>query len=213
MGSAVKRVVAFSGCSEHGYLEAVEALRRGGLVIYPTDTAYALGGDAENPEAVERVYRVKLRPKEKPLTIAVSDFEMARRYAVIDERAEAILREFLPGPITFILRKTKRVPDVVNPRGIGIRIPDNQIALELISRFGRAVTATSANLSGNPPPYSAEAAMREIPEADVVIDAGRLPARGVSTIVDLRGRAPALIRPGPVPFERVLAVHRRVVGT
>jgi len=206
----LKRILARSGCSDEGYRLAVEVLRGGGLVIYPTDTSYGLGADAENVEAVLRVYRVKLRPRTNPLTIAVSDFEMLRRYAIFDEKMETFMKSFLPGAVTFILPKTERVPDEVNPRAIGVRIPDNPIALELIRRFGRAVTATSANISGEPPAYTPEEAMRALPDIELIIDAGPLPKRPTSTIVDLTGDRPVLVREGPVPFEAIIRKYEGV---
>jgi len=208
----LRRIIARSGCSEEGFRVAVEVLERGGLVIYPTDTTYGLAADAENREAVLKVYRVKVRPRSNPLTIAVSDFEMMARYAVFDERLESFMREFLPGAVTFVLPKTERVPDEVNPRAVGVRIPDNPIAIELVRRFGRAVTATSANISGRPPAYTPEEAMMALPDADLIIDAGPLPRRPASTVVDLTSGRPELVRRGPVPFEDILKKFQEVVG-
>ncbi|RLG42474.1 MAG: threonylcarbamoyl-AMP synthase [Thermoproteota archaeon] len=208
----MRRIIARSGCSEEGFRVAVEVLERGGLVIYPTDTTYGLAADAENREAVLKVYRVKVRPRSNPLTIAVSDFEMMARYAVFDERLESFMREFLPGAVTFVLPKTERVPDEVNPRAVGVRIPDNPIAIELVRRFGRAVTATSANISGRPPAYTPEEAMMALPDADLIIDAGPLPRRPASTVVDLTSGRPELVRRGPVPFEDILKKFQEVVG-
>ncbi len=208
----MRRIIARSGCSEEGFRIAVEVLGRGGLVIYPTDTTYGLAADAENREAVLKVYRVKVRPRSNPLTIAVGDFEMMARYAVFDERLESFMREFLPGAVTFILPKTEKVPDEVNPRAIGVRIPNNPIAIELVQRFGRAITATSANISGRPPAYTPEEAMMALPDADLIIDAGPLPRGLASTVVDLTSGRPELVRQGPVPFEEILKKFQEVVG-
>ncbi len=208
----MRRVIARSGCSEEGYRLAVEVLEGGGLVIYPTDTTYGLAADAENREAVLKVYRVKVRPRSSPLSIAVSDFEMMERYAVFDERLRRFMEEFLPGAVTFILQKTERVPEEVNPRAIGVRIPDNPIAIELVGRFGRAVTATSANISGKPPAYTPEEAMMALPDADLIIDAGPLPRRPTSTVVDLTSGRPELVREGPVPFSEIVKKFKEVFG-
>ncbi len=208
----MRRIIARSGCSEEGFRIAVEVLERGGLVIYPTDTTYGLAADSENREAVLKVYRVKVRPRSNPLTIAVSDFEMMARYAVFDERLKRFMEEFLPGAVTFILPKTERVPDEVNPRAIGVRIPDNPIAIELVRRFGRAITATSANISGKPPAYTPEEAMIALPEVDLIIDAGPLPRRPASTVVDLTSGRPELVREGPVPFVEILKKFQEVFG-
>ncbi|HDD69404.1 MAG TPA: Sua5/YciO/YrdC/YwlC family protein, partial [Candidatus Korarchaeota archaeon] len=109
---------------------AVNVLKLGGVVIYPTDTVYGLAADAENPRAVVKVYRLKKRPTSKHLTIAVSDIEMAKRYAVIDD-LEDFLSVFLPGPVTFILPKTEKVIPEVNPHAVGIRIPESLIVRKI----------------------------------------------------------------------------------
>ncbi len=209
----MRRYASRAGCSGSCLRDVKEVLDSGGLIIYPTDTAYALGADAENPEAVDMVYRVKLRPRSKPLTIAVAGIEMAKRYARLDDLTEAIMRRFLPGPVTFILPKKETVPDVLNPRAIGIRVPASSVAVQIIEYFGRALTATSANISGNPPPFTAEAAAREIPRAEVLVDVGRIGSSSVSTIVDLTVRPPELVRDGPVDFDEVLTAYRELVGS
>jgi len=191
--------------------EAVLALRLGGVIIYPTDTVYGLGADAENPEAVLRIYRLKNRPTNRFLTIAVCDIEMANKYA-ITEGLERLLRKFLPGAVTFILPKTERVIPEVNPHAIGIRIPESFIAREIIRRFGRAITSTSANKTSNPPPHSCLHAIREIPEADLALDCGTLLFRKPSTIVDLTKGKPRLVREGPVSFKEIVKVYRSLIG-
>lgn len=188
---------------------AVEVLRRGGLIIYPTDTVYGLGADAENEDAVRRIYEVKGRPEEKKLTIAVSNITMAERYAIIDEYSRKLMEKFLPGKVTFILKKTPRVPDVLNPVAIGIRIPNFPVVLELIGRFGRAITATSANKSGRPPKLDPDEAASEV-EADLILDFGLLPPSRPSTVVDLTGGEPVLIREGDVPFSLIVEEFRRI---
>ncbi|MCS7103894.1 MAG: Sua5/YciO/YrdC/YwlC family protein, partial [Candidatus Korarchaeum sp.] len=120
-----------------------------------------------------------------------------------------LVRKFLPGKVTFILKKTRRVPDLVNPEAIGIRIPNLPIVLEVIRDFGRAITATSANLSGRPPKLDPDEAASEI-KADLLLDYGVLPQSRPSTIVDLTRGEPLLVREGDVPFEIVLKEYRRI---
>ncbi len=175
-------------------------------MVYPTDTVYGLGADAENEGSVLKVYEVKGRGRDKPLTIAVSDFEMLERYAVLDDISRELVRAFLPGKVTFILPKTDRVPDVVNPKAVGVRIPNLGITLRLIRSFGRAVTATSANRSGSPPKRDPREVAREI-RVDLLLDYGILPPSRPSTVVDLTGGRPILIREGDVPFEVILKAY------
>ncbi len=197
------------GCDDACVSEVVSVWRSGGLVVYPTDTVYGLGADAENEKAVLRVYEVKGRERDKPLTIAVSDFDMLERYAVLNEVSRELVRHFLPGKVTFILPKTERVLDSVNPRAIGVRIPDLNLTRRLIRSFGRAVTATSANRSGSPPKRDPREVAEEI-EVDLLLDYGVLPPSRPSTVVDLTGERPVLVREGDVPFEEILRVYERV---
>jgi len=197
------------GCDDACVSEVVGVWRSGGLVVYPTDTVYGLGADAENEKAVLRVYEIKGRERDKPLTIAVSDFDMLERYAVLNEVSRELVRHFLPGKVTFIVPKTERVPDSVNPRAIGVRIPDLDLTRRLIRSFGRAVTATSANRSGSPPKRDPREVAEEI-EVDLLLDYGVLPPSRPSTVVDLTGERPVLVREGDVPFEEILRVYERV---
>lgn len=198
---------------EESFHEAIETavgvLRSGGLIIYPTDTVYGLGADAENEASVRRVYEAKGRPEEKRLTIAVSDISMAEEYALIDDIRRELMRRFLPGKVTFILKKTSRVPDIVNPVAIGIRIPNFPLVLEIIRRFGRAITATSANRSGRPAKLDPDEAASEV-EADLILDYGVLPPSRPSTIVDLTGEVPELVREGDVPFSLIMEEFERL---
>ncbi len=198
------------GCDEACVEVVVRTWESGGLVVYPTDTVYGLGADAENESAVLRVYEVKGREGNKPLTIAVSDLNMAERYAILDEVSRSLMRKFLPGKVTFILPKTDRVLDAVNPRAIGIRIPNLPLTLKLIRAFGRAVTATSANKSGFPPKRDPRDVVSEI-EVDLVLDYGILPPSRPSTVVDLTAGRPVLVREGDVPFQFILEEFRRIV--
>ncbi len=197
------------GCDDACVSEVVSVWWSGGLVVYPTDTVYGLGADAENEEAVLRVYEVKGRERDKPLTIAVSDFDMLEGYAVLNKVSRELVRHFLPGKVTFILPKTKRVPDSVNPKAIGVRIPNLDLTRDLIRSFGRAVTATSANRSGSPPKRDPREVAEEI-EVDLLLDYGVLPPSRPSTVVDLTGERPVLVREGDVPFEEILRVYERV---
>jgi len=189
---------------ERAVEEAVERLRSGGLVVYPTETCYGLGAAVDDLRAVERVYRVKRRPFDRPLTVIVADVEMWSRYAYITPEASKLIRRFLPGPLTIILWKKLTVPDLVNPDRIGARISSHPVAQALVERLGKPITATSANLHGGPNPYKVEEVCEGV---DLVLDYGELPRRPPSTIVDLTVKPPAVYRAypdGPFTSEEVL---------
>lgn len=182
---------------------AAEIIRSGGLVVYPTDTLYGLACDALNKEAIARVFEVKKRPISTPLPIAVNDLKMLKKYAFVDERAEKIAKRFLPGALTIILKK-KALPDILTSGldSIGIRIPDNEIALKLIGYSGVPITTTSANISGKKPPISVEEVIEQIKDIDVILDYGELESRLPSTILDLTGK-PKILREGKIEKEEI----------
>ena len=190
---------------ERAVEEAVERLRNGGLVVYPTETCYGLGATVDDLKAVERVYLVKRRPFDRPLTVIVADVEMWSRYAYITPEASKLIRRFLPGPLTIILWKKPTVPDLVNPDRIGARISSHPVAQALVEMLGKPITATSANLHGGPNPYKVEEVVSE--GVDLILDYGELPRRPPSTIVDLTVKPPAVYRAypdGPFTREEVL---------
>lgn len=200
------RIVSVSG-QIGGLEEAVDALKRGALVIYPTDTLYGLGCNALDESAVERVFAAKNRLASKPLPIVVSDIPMLKRYAELTDTAKKLAEAFLPGALTIVLKK-RNLPDVLTgglPK-VGVRIPKSDIALRLIELSGAPITATSANISGNPPPVSAEDAASQIKDADIVLDGGPLAGSVPSTVVDLTGK-PKILREGVIKkgeLERVI---------
>jgi len=188
--------------------EAASIIKQGGLVIYPTETCYGLAANALDPKAVKRVYEVKNRPYSKPLSIAVSDLEMAKKYAHFNPEAEKLAKELLPGPLTIALPKKPVIPDIVNPNKIAIRIPDNPIAILLIEEAGVPITATSANKTGDPSPYNVNDAINSlVGNVDFVIDAGQLPKVQPSTIVDFTEKPyPLITRVGPIPPSKILKI-------
>jgi L-threonylcarbamoyladenylate synthase len=171
---------------------AVSVLMHDGLVVYPTETVYGLGADAFSDEAIGKVYEAKKRDISKPVSIAVSDFEMLCAVARIDAHMEAFIQTFLPGPVTVVVPARNMIPVILTGGTgmIGIRIPSHVIALELIEKFDAPITATSANLSGAKDPVTPDECT--VPR-DLLIDGGRL--SGVpSTVVDLNTRT--IIRRG-----------------
>lgn len=170
----------------HNIHAAAEIIRKGGVVIYPTETVYGIGANALSEPAIQRVFAIKGRSA--PLSLAVSGYEMIEDVAICDMR---MIRKLLPGPITVILKKKPVVPDILtaNSDRVGIRYPDHDITLKLIDSAGMPITSTSANRSGEP-------AAREVCEiaddvmdgVDYVIDGGRCRYGIASTVVDLVDR-------------------------
>jgi L-threonylcarbamoyladenylate synthase len=166
-------------------VRATSLLALGELAVYPTDTVYGLGADAIASDAVERVFELKGRSRDEPLSMAVPDVEEALKHTSPTEREEAFMREFLPGPVTVVVERETHVPDALTAGRdrVGIRIPDHEVALALLSEFA-PVTATSANCSGRgsvTQPNDLDAEIRG--GVEVVVDAGETPG-GESTVVD-----------------------------
>lgn len=160
---------------------AAGIVKRGGVIAYPTETVYGVGGLATDVDAIRRVYQLKGRPLSQPLSIAVSSMEMLESVANV-ERRDFILK-FLPGPVTVILKKKKMLPDILTAgsRYVGIRYPDHPMALSLISKTG-PIVSTSANLHGEKDPVAADEVKLPV---DYVLDGGRCKYGAPSTIVDL----------------------------
>lgn len=184
--------------------EAVSVLEEGGIIIYPTDTLYALGCDALNQRAIERLCHLKgIDPKRNTLAIACADLSQASGYARIDNRAYNIIKRYIPGPFTFILPPSQELPKVFKGRKeVGIRVPDNAIARALTEALGHPVVTTSVAAA----PYDDTAQQPEVlveafaPIASLMIDGGTGGLEG-SAIIDLTDSSdPQVIRTGPVPF-------------
>jgi len=190
-------------------IEAAEIIKAGGLVVFPTETVYGLGADALNPCAVARVYEVKRRPKDQPLSIAVAEVGAIKQFVQkIPEVAQRLWQRFLPGPLTLILFKSEIIPDIVTGgnKKIGIRIPDHPVALSLIRLVARPITATSANLTGKPSPNEVTNIIGDIGDkVDLIIDAGPTKFGQESTILDLTD-TPTILRIGAISRAEIEAI-------
>lgn len=187
---------------------AAETIRKGGLVIYPTDTVYGLGCNPFNINAVKRVFEVKGRTG-KPLPVLASSVEDAEKIAEINEKALKIAKAFWPGPVTLILPKKPNLPSLVtsNQESVGVRVPNHEIALELIKLSNGLLIGTSANKTGEESPKTAEEAARQIGEkVDIVLDGGKTPLGTPSTVVDLTAEIPKVVREGPVRLDSILKI-------
>lgn len=179
--------------------KAVEILVQGGVIVYPTDTVYAYGCDINDKRAVERIYRLKKIDKRKPLSFIFPDISKINSYVRnISDTAFKIMKKATPGPYTFIYNASRLVPNIVITRQktIGVRIPDNNIALELVRKLERPILSASINTSDNEyifDPQELEKFIRN--EVDLIIDGGPIVPEP-STVVDFTGNIPEIIREG-----------------
>ncbi|WP_135853320.1 L-threonylcarbamoyladenylate synthase [Halorussus salinus] len=175
---------------------AADAIGRGELVVYPTETVYGLGADALDEEAIERVFEAKRRARDKPVSLAVPDVDAALEYVRATDREERFMCEFLPGPVTVLCEKREEVPDALTGgrSRVGIRVPDHEVALALLGETA-PVTATSANVSGRPSATRVADLDDEIRDAAaVVVDGGETGGTG-STVVNVADGS--IVREGP----------------
>jgi L-threonylcarbamoyladenylate synthase len=181
---------------------AVDRLRAGGLVAFPTETFYGLGADALDPAAVARVFLAKGRPADKPLLVLVDSPAMVGEVAAdVPERARRLMARYWPGPLTLVLRARLHLPPALTAGTgtIGVRVPGHPVARALVHASGRPVTAPSANPHGVPSPRTALEVLAGLGDAvDLVLDAGPTPGGLSSTLLDLTGPVPRVIRPGAV---------------
>jgi L-threonylcarbamoyladenylate synthase len=187
--------------------EAISILKEGGIVAFPTDTVYGLGASISIPQAVERVYEVKERPKNMPLPLLLADKSQISEVAEpVPPIAWLLAERFWPGALTIVLFKSKSVPDIVTGGGktVAIRISAHPTLVALIQGVGTPIVGTSANLSGQPSALTAEEVHAQLDgKVDLIIDGGRCPGGKESTIVDLTGETPLILREGAISQEEL----------
>lgn len=194
--------------------KAGSIIREGGLVAFPTETVYGLGGDALNPESSRKIYAAKGRPSDNPLIVHVASMEDVE--AIVDEVPEAAYRlaeAFWPGPLTMIMNKNDKVPHETTGGldTVAIRMPNNEIALELIRQSGGYIAAPSANTSGRPSPTLARYCVEDLSgKIEMIIDGGQVGIGLESTIVDLTSEEPMILRPGYITQDMLKEVLGRV---
>ena len=195
--------------------DAVAALRRGEVIVFPTETLYGLGADALDFTAVEKIFQLKGRDSGQPIPALVADREMLDSLvAEVSPLAEKLIECFWPGPLTIVLPGRKNIPlPMMNATGgVGVRISSQLSAIELVKKLGRPLTATSANPTGKP-------AARTVREAknyfagriDIFVDGGELTSKSGSTVVEIKGNSLTIIREGEIgrsKLERVLGKGR-----
>jgi len=208
-----------STCSADAIQKAAEQLKAGHLVAFPTETVYGLGADATNEEAVKRIYEVKGRPSNHPLIVHVSSINVLETWAQeIPDYAIDLARAFWPGPMTLILKRSEVAKDFVtgSQDSVGIRVPSDPIALELLTRFeslgGLGIAAPSANRFGQVSPTSAKDVQVELGEylsdGDSILEGGQSEVGIESTIVDCRHEAPIILRPGAITAAMINSVAK-----
>ena len=203
---------------EHLANRAAEVLRAGGVVLYPTDTLYGLGADALSDAAVAKIYAIKVREEKKPIHAIAADIEMVSRYAQLSDIGAVLAKNFWPGALTLLFKKKQGVDSGIakDIETIGFRIPDNEFCIALAREFGGPITATSANRSGEQPQRNIEAILKQLAAGsysnvlqktaigiDLIVDAGELPARMPSTVVDVSADKPMILREGAIPASEI----------
>jgi L-threonylcarbamoyladenylate synthase len=203
-----------SNCTADTIRDAAAALKAGYLVAFPTETVYGLGADATNPDAVKRIYEVKGRPVDHPLIVHISSINQVEKWASeIPDYAIALARNFWPGPMTLIFKRSAIAQDFITggQETVGLRIPSDPIALALIAEFERiadsAIAAPSANRFGHVSPTTAQAASSELSEYltddDLILDGGACSVGVESTIIDCTHEKPRILRPGAITEEMI----------
>lgn len=192
-----------------GLARAAELLRAGDVVAFPTETVYGLGADATRAEAVARIYAQKGRPRHNPLIVHVADAAAAARLAgEWSEQAAALADRFWPGPLTLVVPRGPRIPDLVSAGlpTVALRVPAHPVALALLRSAGLPLAAPSANRSESISPTTAAHVLASLPAVPLVLDGGPCRLGIESTVVDLVSRPPRLLRPGALPLRELLAV-------
>ncbi len=178
--------------------QVVECLRHGGVIVYPTDTTYGIGCDIYNKKGIERIYQIKQRDKRKPFSFICPDLAAIASYANVSNFAFKIMKRHLPGPYTFVLAATREVPEllVTRQRTVGVRMPDNNIALEIVRQLGHPLVTTSVNITQQQTYEDPSLIEDELGgQLDMVIDGGKL-SGDPSTVISLLDDRIEVLRQG-----------------
>ena len=192
--------------TRNNIMVAARIVERGGLVIYPTETVYGLGCDPFNIEAVKRILKVK-GDRRKPLPVLAASIGDADKIAFISQIGKRLAAKFWPGPLTLVFPKKSALPDIVTfgRDSVGLRIPNNKLALHLISLSGGLLIGSSANRTGEEPPRTVQEISGELKEmVDVVLDGGAASQGMPSTVADLTSEKPRTLREGPISLKEIL---------
>jgi L-threonylcarbamoyladenylate synthase len=210
-------VKVFSTATLHDneYDEIVSLLRGGGIVAFPTDTAYGIGADPFNAAAVDRIFHIKGRAEAKPILLVVDSIALAEAVIEPSRAFYRVVEKFWPGPLTIVTRAAPSLPQNVTAgtETIGVRWPAAPFATALVSRFGTPITATSANRSGMPSAITADEVRAQLGDrVDALVDGGVLSSRTGSTVLDVTADPPVLVREGPVTFATLAEFFEGRIG-
>lgn len=196
--------------NEQDIKQAADIIRNGGLVAFPTETVYGLGADALNAEAVAAIYEAKGRPSDNPMIVHISEFDdMAKLTAELSPDTHLMMENFWPGPLTMVVKKRDGVPDRTTGglQTVAVRMPDSEVALKLIEKSGCPIAAPSANISGRPSPTRARDVIADMDgKIEAVIDGPDCRVGIESTVVDMTGDIPVILRPGILTAEEISKV-------
>lgn len=191
-----------------------KVLREGGLVVFPTETVYGLGANAFDDTAVESIFKAKGRPSDNPLIVHISDVkDLENLVAEIPKGSKVLIEKFWPGPLTLLFEKSDQISSRVSAglKTLAVRMPDDDIALQLIKKAKRPIAAPSANTSGKPSPTNAKHVMQDLDgKVDIVIDGGMTGVGIESTVLDLTEDIPTILRPGAITYEELVEVLGQV---
>ena len=187
--------------------QAAKIIKKGNLVAFPTETVYGLGANALDSKAVSGIFKAKGRPSDNPLIVHIADKkDVYKLTKEVPLEAEILMKKFWPGPLTIVLKRKKIVPKIVSAglNTVAIRMPKHDVALELIKRAKVPIAAPSANVSGRPSPTSAKHVIHDLfGKIDAIIDGGEAEIGIESTVIDLSGEIPTLLRPGKITPEQL----------
>ena len=192
-------------CDDEGIEKTFQVIKKGGIVVFPTDTVYGIGCNPYNANAVEKIYEIKSREKIKSLPVLAYSLDTVKEIARIDTFTEKIIKKYWPGPLTLILELTdKKLKKSLNlDNKIAVRIPDSKCTLKLLEKCGLLV-GTSANISGSSPSTDPKECLKNITNYDVFLNGGTITSKGESTIVEIENEEIKIIRKGVLKKEEIM---------
>ena len=192
-------------CDKAGINQALQVIRDGGIVIFPTDTVYGIGCDPYNKKAVEKIYKIKSRDARKLMPVLVYSIDTAKKIGEFSQFAERIAKKFWPGPLTIILKVTDaKIKEALNLTDkIAIRVPEHKCVLELLKKC-QLLVGTSANISGDLPHTDPNECLKKINNYDIFVDGGIITSKGESTIIEIKDEQIKIIRQGSLTRDEIL---------
>lgn len=188
--------------------EAAEIIKQGGIVVFPTETVYGIGTNGLNESAIRKLFEVKNRPLNKPISLLVSDIEMIKEYTTnITDLEYKIIEKFFPGPLTIVLKKKNSIPNILTSQGatVGIRMPDSEIARKLIDLVGVPIATSSANISGNASEIDVQSVIEDLGEnVDCYIDGGKSKIGMGSTVIEVVNNEIKILREGSITKKEIM---------